>query len=113
MYLLVCTASVVAVVFSATLARADSTEAYCVLSRHDHTAPIVRGACRWSQRQGNVNILFGHWAFRFDGSEEGRTYSRLNREGDEAGLSGPVFTREGHYTLSIYWHQPGKDSVGQ
>lgn len=77
---------------------ADSSAAWCVFSRHDHTAPLERGPCRWSQRQGNVDIRFRSWAFRFPASEEGRTYTRLNREGPEAG---PVFSREGQYTLSL------------
>ena len=103
-------ATVVALVVSPLPARADSAQAYCVLSRHDHTAPLERGPCQWSQRQGNVNILFRHWAFAFPSDEDGRTYSRLNREGPEAG---PVFTREGQYTLSVYWRKPARDPGGQ
>ncbi len=90
--------------------RADSTTAFCVLSRHDHTIPIEQGACQWSQRQGNVSIRFKGWAFAFPSAEEGRTYTRLNREGAEAG---PVFTREGQYTLSVYWSRPARDPGGQ
>ena len=92
------------------VARADSTRAYCVFSRHDHTAPLERGPCQWSQRQGNVAIRFKGWAFSFPSDQEGKTYSRLNRQGPEAG---PVFTREGQYTLSVYWRKPARDPGGQ
>ena len=40
-------------------ARADSTLAYCQLSRHDHTLAVESGPCQFSQRQGNVNVLMG------------------------------------------------------
>lgn len=90
-------------------ARADSASAYCVLSRHDHTIPIEQGVCQWSQRQGNASIRFKGWAFEFPSSEEGRTYTRLNRAGAEAG---PVFTREGQYTLSVYWSNPAAQPGG-
>ena len=91
-------------------ARADSATAYCVLSRHDHTIPIEQGACQWSQRQGNASIRFKGWAFEFPSAEEGKTYTRLNRAGAEAG---PVFTREGKYTLSVYWRKPAREPGGQ
>jgi hypothetical protein len=90
--------------------RADSATAYCVLSRHDHTIPLEQGSCQWSQRQGNASIHFKGWAFEFPSSEEGRTYTRVNREGPEAG---PVFTREGEYTLSVYWRKPAREPGGQ
>lgn len=93
-----------------TAARADSAEAYCVFSRHDHTVPIEQGPCRWSQRQGNVTVRFRNWAFAFPSDQEGKTYTRLNREGPEAG---PVFTREGQYTLSVYWRKPARVAGGQ
>jgi hypothetical protein len=90
--------------------RADSATAYCVLSRHDHTLPIEQGPCQWSQRQGNASIRFRGWAFDFPNADEGKTYTRLNRVGDEAG---PVFTREGLYTLSVTWRKPARDPGGQ
>ena len=36
-------------------------------------------------------------------NQDGKAYSRLNREGQEAG---PVFTKPGQYTLSVYWRRP-------
>ena len=101
--------SALALSLAAGSAKADSATAYCVLSRHDHTIAIEQGACQWSQRQGNASIRFKGWAFEFPSAEEGKTYTRLNREGPEAG---PVFTREGQYTLSVYWRRPARDPGG-
>lgn len=81
-------------------AHADSTTAYCVLSRHDHTIPLEKGPCQFSQRQGNVNVRFKDWAFRFDADDNGLTYQR------QATADGLRFNREGHYTLMVYWQQP-------
>ncbi|QNI85659.1 hypothetical protein SynPROS71_01878 [Synechococcus sp. PROS-7-1] len=41
-----------------TPAQADSTQATCWLSRHDHTIPVETGPFRFSQRQGNVDVRF-------------------------------------------------------
>jgi hypothetical protein len=80
---------------------ADSTEAFCTLSRHDHTIPVERGPCRFSQRQGNVAVLMGRrWAFRFSSEDQGKTYSRTNLS------DGIRFRREGAYTLTVLWQQP-------
>lgn len=78
-------------------AQADSTEASCILSRHDHTIPIEQGPCTFSQRQGNVNVRFGSWAFSFPSAEQGRSYQR------RANGTGIRFQREGHYTLQVVW----------
>ena len=78
-------------------ARADSTTATCILSRHDHTIPLEKGPCTFSQRQGNVNVLFGPWAFRFLSDEQGRSYERSNSS------EGIRFNREGEYTLQVLW----------
>lgn len=81
---------------------ADSTEAFCRLSRHDHSIPVEEGPCRFSQRQGNVNVEMGNrWAFRFDSDREGKDY---RRENTDAGIR---FSREGQYTLSVFWQKPG------
>jgi len=77
--------------------RADSTQATCVLSRHDHTMPVERGPCSFSQRQGNVDVRFNHWAFRFPSAEQGKSYQRTNT------TSGIRFNREGAYTLQVLW----------
>lgn len=90
-------------------ARADSAAAYCVLSKARVREVPQQGPCRWSQRQGNVTILFNSREYDFPASEDGTTYTRVNREGAEAG---PVFTRKGQYTLSVYWHKPAADSPG-
>ena len=79
-------------------ARADSTLAYCQLSRHDHTIAVESGPCQFSQRQGNVNVLMGQrWAFRFPADQQGQSYQR------SASDQGLRFNREGDYTLSVFW----------
>lgn len=88
---------------------ADSTEAYCVLSKANAKTVPQQGPCRWSQRQGNVTIMFHSREYDFRSDQEGKTYTRINRDGAEAG---PVFTRTGQYTLSVYWRKPAADSPG-
>lgn len=88
-------------------ARADSAAAYCVLSKAKARTAPQQGPCRWSQRQGNVTINFQSREYDFPADQEGKTYTRVNREGHEAG---PVFTRKGQYTLSVYWHKPAADA---
>jgi hypothetical protein len=88
---------------------ADSTTAYCVLSKAKSKAAPQQGPCSWSQRQGNVNIIFQKQSYEFPADQDGKTYTRMNRDGAEAG---PVFTRKGQYTLSVYWRKPAPDSSG-
>jgi len=78
-------------------ARADSMEASCILSRHDHTLPLEKRPCLFSQRQGNVTVRFGEQIFRFLSDEQGITYQRDNRS------DGIRFNREGLYTLQVLW----------
>lgn len=101
--------STVASLAAPPLAHADSAQAYCVLSRHNSASAPAEGPCIFSQRQGNANVDFGHWAFDFPLSEDGKTYTRTNREGEEAG---PMFTRHGQYTLSIFWRKPAREPGG-
>lgn len=77
--------------------RADSTTATCLFSLHDHTVPVERGPCSFSQRQGNVTVRFGEREFQFPSAEEGRTYER------SASNEGIRFNREGQYTLRVLW----------
>ena len=80
---------------------ADSRAAFCRLSRHDHTIPVEEGPCRFSQRQGNVNVEMGkRWAFRFASDADGKDVQRENI------ANGIRFSREGHYTLSVFWQKP-------
>lgn len=80
-------------------ARADSTTATCILSRHNTTIPAEKGSCTFSQRQGTVNVRFGPWAFHFPSDQEGSFYTR------SASREGLRFNREGHYTLQVLWRQ--------
>jgi hypothetical protein len=80
---------------------ADSTEAFCILSRHDHSIAVERGPCQFSQRQGHVAVLMGNrWAFRFGAEDQGMTYHRTNLS------DGIRFQREGAYTLTVLWREP-------
>jgi len=80
---------------------ADSREAFCRLSRHDHTIPVEESPCRFSQRQGNVNVEMGkRLAFRFASDADGKDVQRENT------ATGIRFSREGHYTLSVFWQKP-------
>ena len=80
---------------------ADSGETFCRLSRHDHTIPVEEGPCRFSQRQGNVNVeMSERWVFRFASDVDGKDDQRENTG------TGIRFRREGHYTLSMFWPKP-------
>ncbi|MEB3242775.1 MAG: hypothetical protein VKO44_03985 [Cyanobacteriota bacterium] len=92
-----------------TPARADSAAAYCVLSKANDKAAPRQGPCRWSQRQGNATVLFQGREYDFPADQDGKSYTRVNREGPEAG---PVFSRKGQYILSVYWRKPAADSPG-
>lgn len=76
---------------------ADTTEATCILSRHDHTIPMATGPCSFSQRQGNVNVRFGDGEFIFPSAEQGVSYQRSNSS------DGIRFHREGQYSLQVLW----------
>jgi hypothetical protein len=83
------------------IARADSTEAFCQLSRHDLMIAVESEPCLFSQRQGNVNVQMGKgWAFRFDANQQGIGYQRENLDNPRI-----RFNCEGEYTLSVYWLQ--------
>jgi hypothetical protein len=57
--------------------------------------------CRFSQRQGNVNVEMGkRWAFRFASDADGKDVQRENT------ATGIRFNSEGHYTLSVFWQKP-------
>ena len=77
--------------------RADTTPATCLFSVHDHTVPVERGPCTFSQRQGNVTVRFGEREFDFPSAEDGRSYERSNSS------EGIRFNREGQYTLRVLW----------
>lgn len=75
---------------------ADTVDAFCRLSWHDHTKALVDGPCTFSQRQGNASITLGFYQFSFPAAEQGKTYQRDNtRERIR-------FNREGHYTVQVF-----------
>ena len=81
--------------------QADSTEAYCQLSRHDHTLPLEGGLCSFSQRQCNVNITFNRTTYHFPANEQGTGYQR------SANAEGLRFTAKG----TTPWMCSGGDSI--
>jgi hypothetical protein len=98
-HLLLC---ITALMLAPSAVRADSAKAYCELVRSN--GEILKGDCIWSQRQGSANVdKFQGYAFSFPAAEDGRTYTRTNREG-----AGPSFKRSG-YTLNVYWEKPSDD----
>ncbi|WP_114993189.1 hypothetical protein [Synechococcus sp. UW179A] len=62
----------------ATRVDADSTMAHCLLSDQNPSLPVESGPCRFSQRQGNVTIMFRRRTFDFPYREAGLRYQRSN-----------------------------------
>jgi membrane-bound inhibitor of C-type lysozyme len=77
--------------------RADSTQAYCQLSRHDHTLTVEAGPCNFSQRQGNASVMLNGITYHFASDVQGKTYQR------SASTEGIRFNREGEYNLTVLW----------
>lgn len=93
--------------FDPPVAQADSTEAYCTLSWHDHTKAMIEGPCIFSQYQGNVYIDdFHYYKFAFPYGEDGKTYTRDNKSERIS------FNREGQYTLNVFWEKPAREPGG-
>lgn len=81
-------------------ATADTTNATCALSYHDHTMVPVEGPCNVSQRQGNVRAYM-HTGdeFLFRARDRGHTYTRNNTE------KGIIFRVPEAFTLQILWQE--------
>ena len=96
-------AAAVLVLGTSTLpAVADSTKAYCTLSWHDDSMPLMEGPCNFSQLGGNIYVDdFNFYKFAFPSAEQGKTYKRNNQ------LERISITREGQYTLNVFWKKPG------
>ena len=84
----------------ASKAKADTVDAFCTLSWHDHTKPMLDGACTFSQHQGNAEVRLGFYALRFTAVEQGKTYQRDNT------AERIRFNREGQYTLQVFQGGP-------
>ena len=76
---------------------ADSTIAHCQLSHHNPSIPLQSGPCRFSQRQGNVTIMFREQTFNFPYSEAGQSYQRSNS------TTGIRFDMSGGATIEVLW----------
>jgi hypothetical protein len=101
------TAAALALASLAAPSMADSTKAYCALAWDDTSKGSIQGPCDFSQYQGNVYVDdFNYYKFAFPSAEQGKTYERDNRE---AGIS---FTREGRYTLNVFWEKPAREPGG-
>ena len=81
----------------ATRVHADSTIAHCQLSHHIPSIPLQSGPCRFSQRQGNVTIMFREQTFNFPYSEAGQSYQRSNS------TTGIRFDMSGGATIEVLW----------
>ena len=82
---------------AATRVHADSTMAYCLLSDQNPSVPLESGPCRFSQRQGNVTIIFREQTFNFPYSEAGLRYQRSNSK------TGIRFDMSGGTTIEVLW----------
>ncbi|QNJ23253.1 putative conserved secreted protein [Synechococcus sp. MIT S9220] len=81
----------------ATRVHADSTIAHCQLSHHNPSIPLQSGPCRFSQRQGNVTIMFRDQTFNFPYSAAGQSYQRSNS------TTGIRFDMSGGATIEVLW----------
>ena len=87
-------------------ARADSADAYCAYSPHDHTMKVVKGPCTFQQYQGSIHVgMDGKW-FHFPANDRDITYRRTNRH------EGIWLHREGDYTLTVLWDKPAHEPGG-
>ena len=98
----------------ATPAKADSTNAYCSYSQHDHTIAAVKGPCKFSQRGTNtgamgatvyVTLEDGTELF-YDGRKQGIDFERTIRS------EGIWLNREGDSTLVVMWEKPATEPAG-
>ncbi|MAJ29122.1 MAG: hypothetical protein CMJ92_06960 [Planctomycetes bacterium] len=100
--------------FDPPVAMADSTKAYCTLAWHEETVkrmhmavPMIEGSCTFSQYQGNVYVDdFNYYKFAFPAAEQGKTYQRDNKSERIS------FTRDGQYTLNVFWQKPAREPGG-
>ena len=75
-------------------------DAWCQLSRHDHTIKPESFSCDFTQTHAAAYVDSKRWVFVFPHNDQGRTFQRQNTEDFVR------FTREGHYTLTLF--QGGK-----
>lgn len=94
-----------ALLATAMAATADTTNAFCRLSLHDHTMVPRSGPCNVSQRQGNVRAYM-HTGdeFLFRARDRGHTYTRTNTD------EGIIFRVPEAFTLQILWQETNGQS---
>ena len=103
-----------AVTITGAPAMADSANAYCSFSQHDHSIASVKGPCKFSQNGTNtgamgatvyVTLEDGTNLF-YDGRKQGVTFERTSRG------EGIWLNREGESTLVVMWDKPARESGG-
>ena len=92
---------VAALLLPAAPTQADTVnDAWCQLSRHDHTIKLESFGCAFTQTHAAAYVDSKRWAFVFPHDQRGKTYQRQNTEDFVR------FIREGQYTLTLF--QGGK-----
>lgn len=75
---------------------AKPIDAYCTLDWHNSCTTTIEGPCLVNEHEGHTYVDgFLYLNFSFLSHEEGVTYERSNKKGDD------VFMRDGHYTLTV------------
>lgn len=76
-------------------------KAYCLLSRHDDSLPIQRGPCAFRERDGDITVsMQPHGTFSFAANQHGISHEHADN------ADGIRFTREGEFTLQVFWRKP-------
>lgn len=76
-------------------------EAYCLLRRHNDTLPIQRGPCAFRERDGDITVsMQPHGTFSFAANQHGISHEHADN------ADGIRFTREGEFTLQVFWRKP-------
>ncbi len=81
-------------------AEARGTEAYCLLSRHDHTLPIEQGPCALTEGQEGCKVTMKpQGTSSFEAKQQGIRYQRTDTP------EGIRLNREGAFSLQVLWRK--------
>lgn len=82
-------------------AEGHGVDAYCLLSRHDHTLPIEQGPCAFRERDGDATVTMKPYGtFSFAAKQQGISHQQANN------ADGIRFNKEGEFTLQVLWRKP-------
>ncbi|NDD69757.1 MAG: hypothetical protein EBZ29_10385 [Synechococcaceae bacterium WB9_4xC_028] len=82
-------------------AEEQGKEAYCLLSRHDHTLQVEQGPCAFRERHGDVTVTMKPYGtFSFEAKPQGISHQQANN------ADGIRFNKEGEFTLQVLWRKP-------